>query len=434
MNLYHKYLNSIIDKTYLAILPIVKRINELKVCPNCLGNYINYECKYCHTENKELKELYFKLEMYLQRFNDYLLNLPINNMPNNKLFNLLYSISGIKLEIVENFLNKYHYDKVMDGVYATTIKKILNNEELTNLEIDAIDAIILRYDRDLEVYVDFFTKELLTKPLSDNMDMPMIKYETYANLVKYFVEKQMQTFSKNPTCEFVSFKELNPDYDDLDDSCITLGVADFGNIKLLEDDVKNLYIYGSNRIFNTIYHEFRHVIQFSKIINGHELSYLGLLETMDYIINLKLPGYYKENYHLISYELDASVCGFTHQLNLLHSHNVPVKDEDIILQNIEELNKKMFELDRYVNGNRDNLQSIFLKCMGNDLTTFSKYPQLSVIFKIENGFVVEKTKEELASEREKFLNSNIISEKKKNGLKSIYDAYLGEEINMVDKR
>ena len=427
MNLYQKYLNSIIDKTYLVIQPIVKRINKLKVCPNCLGDYINYECKYCHTENKELKDLYSKLEMYLQRFNDYLLNLPIKNMPNNKLFNLLYSISGIKLEIVENFLNKYHYDKVIDRVYATTIKKILNNEELTQEEINTIDAIILRYDKDLEVYVEYFTKKLLTMPLSDNMDMSMIKYETYTNLIKYFVEKQMQVLSKNPTCEFVSFKELNPDSDDFD-SCITLGEADVGSIKLLEDEVRNLYIYGSNRIFNTIYHEFRHVVQFSKIITGKELSYLGLLETMDYIINLKLPGYYKENYHLISYELDASVCGYKHQLNLLHSYNIQVKDEDIILQNMEELNKKMYELDRYINGKSSNLIDTFLNCIGNDLATFSKCPQLSIVFKLENGFIVLKSKEELIKERDRFLNSSIIGEKKKKELKNIYEAFIGEEL------
>ena len=271
------------------------------------------------------------------------------------------------------------------------------------------------------------------KPLNDNIEMPMIKYETYINLIKYFVEQQMRIFSKNPICEFVSFEELNPISSE-EDSSVILGVADEEIIKLVEDDVKNLYIYGSNRIFNTIFHEFRHVIQFSRIITGEELSYLGLLETMDFIINETIPGYYKENYNLISYELDASFYGLTHQLNLIHSYNISVKDEYKIIQIIEEIKKKMYELDRYVDGKRDNLENIFLKCMGNDIDTFNKYPQLSIVFKIENGFVVKKSKEELINESDRFLHSDIISKKKKNGLKSIYDAYLGEELNMVGKR
>ncbi len=405
MNVYQQYIDSIIEKIYKEVKPIIDNINNLKICPKCGGSFLNYTCKQCHSESKELKIEIIKLNSLLKRFNEYLLNIPIKNIRANILFNLLYSLKGIEIDEVNNFLKRYNYQSSINKVYERSIKRIKQGENVWVSDLNTIETIIATSYKDLDVFVDYFIYHLIKTPLNDAIYSPMIERESMKDLIKYWVEKQIKVYYPNPHCEFVPLKELNK----VKTNNIIVGDNDKDSIRLTLEELNYLYMYGSNALLLTIFHELRHTYQDARVFTGKDISLENMIMSMDKILSQFITGYYDENYDVISYEIDAEYFGKQGQLNMLKKLGIEVPKEENIQEKLTELQREFYNDIRMVNGYKERLEPLFWDTIYDKPFILKYYPQLKYLAKIENGEVVKKSNEELRRDLEKLTSETKIN-------------------------
>ena len=132
-------MDKIIEKYYNELKPIILKINQYK-CKNCGGNFKNNSCEYCDQLDNDLEIEISKLELILNNLKKEIIDLNGKNIKINKLFNLLYILND-KVDCIENFLNKYNYQKYFNE-YAQELIPRLTNNNLSDLDINTLETII----------------------------------------------------------------------------------------------------------------------------------------------------------------------------------------------------------------------------------------------------------------------------------------------------
>ncbi len=424
MNEYEKYLEDVLNNAYDEVLPLVKAINKIGFCPCCGGTYYGAICKYCNTVNEDLKKYVQSLENILKHLLSMIENLPVEKIGYNKLFTLLAKLEANELPIIDTLFKKYHYEDVLEQIYLE-IKNKGFDLPLNEKEIDVSEVIIYRnlknkdrHSSDIEYLMSIFVRKLIINSLSDDKEL-MISYEAFVLLVKEFTETEISLFYNRGKCRIVYELE----YHDNDE--LVFGTAHFNVVNISDYEVKSLYYNGSNSLLETIFHEINHVRQQAVTYKQKAVSEFDLLQIKDRVLGAYLNGYTKENYHQLSYELEAYFCGLRDQrlalINIGISFN---KETNALIDNkLREYYQAFLNKKRTLNGQSIDIDKVFEKILLTHPNLLREYPCLKNLYKIENNLVVRKSNDELTKEFLMILEDTTITAEEKEKYKAMYKLY-----------
>lgn len=372
MKEYEDYLNSVCDASYDRAKPFIDIIRRNLVCPTCHGKYHNDKCLYCDKENEDIKEAISHLEDIIQSFNEKTKNLPIKDISFNKFFNLLYSLDNIEIDCINQLLEQFQYNDLMQKYYENL--NLSFDKKLNPKDIDIIETLIKRNDRDLDEIYDYVIYDILNNSI--DCEKPVIDFETFKIMLQNMIVNIIKKISKtpNPTCEILP----NQDFNFFDtETHFTSGEAIADNIKLNELSVKRFYEYGNTAFLSTIYHELRHIYQHYVMLQGKEISPLGILMAKDTVLRDYFgPSYVKENYHNLSYEKDAFIMGEIARLNYLASLGFVANNKDKSLKYIADLQAKLMDKTRVIDGEKYDIDLLFAFIISKNPKYLDLYPIL----------------------------------------------------------
>ncbi len=347
MNEYRKYFDDIIEKFYEETWFVGQKIRKISSCPCCGGTYIEDRCKYCRMVNSELTESINKLETIIYRVTSILKNLPLESVPINKLFNLLYSISDKKISYINELLDMYNYEFIYNQFLSQIIIKLRNLEvKLTALEINTLETLIYCEEEVPELLYDYFIRNAL-------LGKENISYDAFIEVMKRFTKSLMREYYTNPIC-IIGDKEI------FGNDRPVLAISFENIIKILEDGIKDLYFGGVSDVLFTIFHEVSHTSQWKNVFNGNEFldSDLGIRELKDNLLVNFCDNYLEENYIYLSYEQEANYEGLKKYVQYLNKLNIGInggKYQELL----EELSANMNSDIRYINGRKVDLNEFF---------------------------------------------------------------------------
>lgn len=407
-----------IDNAYEEALSLIASIRQNGNCPICGGTYHNSTCAYCDTPNATLEEI-------LRKLNDISHQVISNVQPNTEKFNLflgaLYSLKEI--DFIDELLTKYDFFNKMTDLYNEIITRISNNGYITEEEIPYIESIIYRNDSTMtnkgatNYIANYFIKMVLYNNLNKDEKHPVISYEVFEKMIQDYTCNIMKDsygydFSK---CEILSPEEFQK----FDDDELVLGENIANIIRFNRDVLRALYYYGNCELLEVFNHELQHSYQYKEIFSGQRVSLLGMIETKDLILRKTLPGYYQSNYKAISYEKEAFIVGIQSRLLALESYGLRPLDKQEKEQEIAQLQQGLFDTTRVYEDEAISLDDLFNKTILQRPDLLEKYPQLKYLYKLDNGVVIPKTREELQADYETLDVTTLTPD-----LKSLYEAYL----------
>lgn len=403
-------MDKIIEKYYNELKPIILKINQYK-CKNCGGNFKNNSCEYCDQLDNDLEIEISKLELILNNLKKEIIDLNGKNIKINKLFNLLYILND-KVDCIENFLNKYNYQKYFNE-YAQELISRLTNSNLSDLDINALETIIYQKNNkyDLKNIYQICIDKCINK--EKNIDI-----DCFQEVIKQLAETLLKPFYKNSKCILKQYnrKEQNNQH------LIISGENRGNKIWLNTNEINDLYYNQNLIILITLFHEVTHGIQHKNIFNGNQnIDQLIILEIKDHILSKYLPNYYQENYDNISSEIEADFYGYKLTSQYINSN---ITNQEITNKYINILNYK-----RKINRKIQDIDTIFNEFIKNHPEILNQHPQLKYLYKIENNQVIPLNEEELYLKYQSLIqNTNITNEQKKK-----YELLFSEYINIYDE-
>lgn len=365
------------ESFYDEVKRIILEINNITGCSNCGGNFEESACIYCETKDNNLDVLIVRLKEKLEELNNFLKENDINKLTVNRLFNLLFSVSCTKISDIDRLLEKYNYNNLFNEFYTQTLDRLRNNEELSVLEINILEAIIDKNSKEYN-YTELFM--LLTKRCIEKRNN--ISLQSFVKLTMIFTNSLIKNEYPNPKCFLLQDDETK-------ENLIVHGSSVFNTINLREADIISLYENGEVDIIDTIFHEFTHTVQYSKIFRANGIvDPLTLLELKDYILSKENIEYYNNNYKNISYEKEAEWGGLYFSNLFLktigHSKNEEVPSNEALLPYFLDSN-------RVENGILRDIEDIFDEYIRLKPELLTKYPQLKIMYLIENNEVRRNT-------------------------------------------
>lgn len=423
-----KKLGQTITKLYTnKAFAYITEIKSNLICPYCGGKYHNGKCMYCLKPNDKLSKAIENLEQIIMQYSKLMqqYKLPVTTF--NSFLNALYSLGQIDIDIVNEFLNKYDYFTKVDLFYEHIKERIKEGGIIYEDEIPVIEAIIKRndglYQKDVNnnVIGDYFISHIFYNHLDSSNVVPMLSYDAFRSLIIGVVENitKKNYGYHEARCLIIPSKEFGKYEDDE----VVVGDNEGNITRLNEDLVKAMYERGNSELINTIYHELRHAYHYKQIFSGKEISYMGMLATMDKILKELIPGYYQENYERISYEKDAQICGIIAEINVLASYGLTPLKKDEMIKKINDLHLNIGSLKRYVNGEEFVIEELFNICIKDKPIYLKRYPQLQYLYKEEEGIIVPKASEELKTDYENLCENGEISV----SLKEMYEYYISRQ-------
>ena len=414
MESYQKYIDTIINNTYKEINPLIKGIIDNGKCKNCNGSFLDAICSKCGNKNNSLVDFIDLLEKHLKRFEEVLNNLPEKNFKINKLFNLLYSISSIKISCVEKFLAKYNYIETVLETSKIAIEKLEKKEKLKKEELEVLEMIIKKEDLD-------FNYERLHELLIKNaiLKMQNVSYECFLLVIKNFVIDKMKVYYKKPECIITKFTE----YHEEDYERITMALSKNHIMWLNEELVKKMYYEGQNALINSIFHELTHSMQYKERFNGKLLNSFIIDEIKEFILANKLDNYYEENYRVINFELEARYFGILNAIEFFEKLGFSI-DKKRHNMELEDIATIVMDKKRRYRGKKTTLDKEFDKYILKHPEILKKHTQLKYLYKVENKEVLPKSIEDLENDYKDLMDDYTISELDKQFYKDFYRQYL----------
>ena len=416
---YQKYLNQIINNYYSKLEPIIKKIRNCR-CQNCGGEFIDSNCIYCNSKNSELEQDINKINTLLNSFDQQISNLPIKEIYINKLFNLLYSIPNVEITCINNFLTKYNYQKDFYEFSKQTLSK-LNQFDIhfDDLEINCLETLIYRNDKnfDLNFIYNYFINRC-------SRGKQNVSLESYKTIIKQFTEEILKPYYRNSECILTNYDKHIKDGKEL----IQCSGNNAHKIWISISDIENMYYNQNNDIIETIFHEVTHGIQYKNIFYGtQDIDPLVLLEIQDHILSKYLKNYYEDNYKYISFEIEAELYGTILASNFL---NIDINNNHKMIDKITKLKEKLLLKKRSINGKESDINNIFNEFIYDHLELLKKHPQLTYLYKINQGKVVQLSQEEMFNNYQQMIdNKNLTEEKRKK-----YEQFYSQYINLTKKQ
>ena len=289
---------------------------------------------------------------------------------------------------------------------------------LTKEDIKKIEHIVFHNDNNIEnLLICNYTIFISLGNSSLKNSYPRISLECFEEVLKKFVESEIKIYyPKYPQaiCEIVSTSTLNHQKR-LEEEIV--GDTYYNKIRLSKEMVKDLYLKGDPYIIEIIWHELTHTFQYSQIFTGKMLTPYSLIEIKDQILTENIPGYYKDNYERISYEVEALYSGKASLINILKSFGYNVKSK---LESLNSLKEKITNPLRIIAKEEKNIDDIFNDFIASKPYLLNHNPILQLFYKIENNLVIAKSYDELNMTYEALLNDPQKSSEEKETFKSLY--------------
>ncbi len=385
MEEYRKYFNDLVEHNFYelvitvdAIKSIVSNNNEANYNDSILTDFINHL-------NKRLKTI-----------DEALVNLPTDTIPYNKLFNLLYTIN-FKIAGVEEFLNKYDYINRLQLSYNRIKQKLYRGMHLSEEAVSILETFIMRNDHnlDLDFLCNYYIKKCLNK--EDNIE---IGYKFFRELIKNKITKESKKYYQDSTCIILDipskikergFESQNSTFKN--------------NVVLLEDDIKDLYYSGSKYVIYMMNHELSILRISSEINKGEVKTPLYIDATKDYILSKQDITYYQDNYPHLIFEQLAKIDEIKNTSEYLEKLGMHINNDEVeninidIEESIKDRKRKYKKKDSY-------LDILFNNYIINRSYLLTEYPQLEEEYKIIDGKVILKDKEELNENYQNYLNKD----------------------------
>jgi len=288
---YKKYFENIKKTQYEDIKNLIEKIRNFKICSNC-GSYKfdNANCKYCYTENNDLKILISSLDVKIKRLNDYIENIPKENIIINKVFNLLYSVCDKKIPSVDNLLEKFDYANKFKKEFEKINDRIKPFEtKFSDLELDIINTVIFKEDPNFNM--DIIFDEILRNIFIGNK---IISFECFKKLISEHTEDIMRYFKIDINCKIIHFER----YEKKGLTYQKMGIANDKQVILNDELLKMAYYEQSTMILQSIYHELTHVFQINSFYNNEIKNYNNYMFDMlkDLILSERVQNYYQNKY------------------------------------------------------------------------------------------------------------------------------------------
>lgn len=358
-------------------------------CKCCSGpKYIDNGCLYCQTQDKELENLTA----------DFLKTLRWCTIDEDILFYLNSVKNTNKVKEITDILDRYNYDTFLN----TKLNKI--NENLGNNHIESEDCNYLIYfiknkyyeDSNILYIINLLMKKLICKEIQMSEDLKL-------DFIKLFTETMMINIHPNVKKAKCEFTELDKE---------TMGSSAYNTIDLDKVTIVNLlnkndYIH----LLMIIFHECTHTFQHYQLSNENSIgfiSYSNLLNSKEEIIRENIDGYYKENYHLFSKEVEARYMQIMLTLQFLEANQLTLKPDDRIFL-IEDMKKEEELINnqtRKVDGKITTVDELF-DSLNLEYDIIKRYPALDFEYKNVDNKLVRKTKEELLADYNSYKNSEL---------------------------
>lgn len=271
-------------------------------CSECGEGLHDAKCIYCGAEIEHA-------EFIIESVKEIISSLPKENVEYSTDINLLYKMRNI--DVVEQYIKQIGYDEILVKKKQEIFSKDYNS--LTDKEIKSCEFLteyFLSEDEKTRIYNDALFVRCLNN--QNRYSFQFIE-KAYLSLV----EKMTKESGLNGTTNVIDFdKELKEKG--------TVGTCSglTGGISIDRQGIIDL-CNGDPDVFATLFHEMRHREQNRMIygkINNQEPAVL--LWAKENILSKSLPGYYKTNYNIISFETDAFA---TECMSMI---NMPFASED----------------------------------------------------------------------------------------------------------
>lgn len=191
-----------------------------------------------------------------------------------------------------------------------------------------------------------------------------------------------------------------------------MGDSVYNRIRLNKDDVvnflnKNDYIH----LLMLVFHECTHTFQDYQLSNENSIgfiSYSNLLNSKEEIIRENIDGYYKDNYHLFSKEVEARYMEIMLTLQFLEANHLTLKpdDQSFLIETMKKEEELINNQTRKVNGKITTVDELF-DGLNLKFDIIKRYPALDLEYKNVDNKLVRKTKEELLADYNSYKNSEL---------------------------
>lgn len=375
-------INDILDKCYNEVKTLTEDIRNYH-CPNCGGQGLTgRECKYCHAENMELDDKLKEIEEILKNISKEMNinNISMEEIPVNKLCNILSTLSNYNGNYIELFLQKCNYKNKLYYYLSHELDNMSYSDgySLTPLTKDAIETLV--YMNPADVKMELIHALIIRRTLLHN---PPISYECFTELIIHFVENLMHKEKQAATVKLVQDKDFEEM--DIESKGKVLGTSIGCIVKINTLGIEELYRYGKEKVLDTIYHEVCHYYQERMLgkVHGH----IQLLELKDYILSNYIEEYYKQNYWQISSECQARYTGKKRLIMFIKRYNMQFNDNSIFSEMKEE-KEKMHMTNRTINDEEVDINEYFDKFIETKSEILSRFPILKELYEIKDGMVI----------------------------------------------
>lgn len=420
---YQQYLTNIFSDAEKEIKSYLEIIKANSSCPHCGGSYMDSVCKYCGEENASLVWPISKIESILLRVKKAIANIPIE-VPLNEFCSSLYSIE-IPLSCVNEFLEEINYGKQMDDLFERVTNKSNKGLNISQTDLDNLPYLISKnpQDKDMSIIHLIFIVNAVANHLPNVNPRPMVSYEAFKDIVKYYVINVMQNRCGYPKakCEILPKDEFSQTNEDE----LVLGTTLANHIRLNEQEVYEGYYKGYTHYLDTFFHELAHAYQYNVVFNGKKVDKASMLETKDHLLKKFLPDYYKENYQLITFEKDAFITGMLMRMQFLQELGLVSGDYDITMTKVQELQSSFFDETRIYHGNEVNINDLFANTIVDKAKELAWYPQVFYEYKVVGGKLLPKSREEITEDYEMAMASTSLSQEEKRRWEEYYSGNVG---------
>lgn len=375
------------------IINVCKKIKSISKCSACGGSIKQDTCIFCGTKNNELTELISRLNSLINSFRS---QVDISNIiVTNNLFNHLYSINNLEIQSVNKLLSDVNYHNLLEEQFQVITKKINNGDKLLQEDYDFLCFFLInnQFKDSLKLgVVNVLIKGIVNKEC--NFDISSLE-----EIVKTFVEEGIKNVIglKYTHCKIVEYDDKR-----------TCGSALYGNVYVNKAQIRHLADGKLTYLLRTLFHEMIHVRQYQRR-KDRCISIYDMILLKDKILSDASRKYYDDNYFLLSIENQAFMNESKETLDYMEKLEItPSKEE------LDDINKD-YEYHKNFCGATIRiwedvpceLDTLFDKSIYNSPSVLNQYPQLSLEYIIDENIVRRKTRKEIESEYEDYLEGRL---------------------------
>ena len=361
-------------------------------CPNCGGNYEKGECKFCNSINKKSEELISDLEKLLNGEKEY----------SKDEYVLLSLLHKYNIESLNKVLEKHNINPNTWIEYYNTIIK--GKDKLSIFDIKVLITLISNKLINEDIMVKFNTAIL--KNIHINAKEGQYLNEIFAkNVIENIFKEMCMSFEiYAPTLKFIDIKKEEERVAYVNGS---------GDIRIDNTELKNFINGDIVSLYSSLMHELCHIYQFEEM-RKKDNDVSVFIKALDNIIVNKNNKYYKDNYLLISYEIEAFFTELESTNYMVNKTGLTELADPQINEKLSNLNNKYNNIYRKYNDEVASLIDIANKYVA--IHEYNYYPIVRKFYKVVGDKVVLK-------DREEFINDN----KDNESFIKFYDTFISKK-------